>query len=166
MAYGQKYHTVHHNPRANNIPGAYTGYSIFGTRNGFDIIYIEDKDPRNRPAYPLVQRASISFPSERHSFVLSIGVLVHRMSFNKMENITICGDDAFGPRVNHCRGGFDFTLFFEECFFSIVPSVLLLLALPIRYNQLRQSRLRKVSQTWLYWAKLVCLFVLFFTSAF
>lgn len=72
------------------------------------------------------------------------------MSFNQMENITICGDDAFGPRVNHCRGGFDFTLFFEECCFSIVPSVLLLLALPIRYNQLRQSRLRKVSQNWLY----------------
>ncbi|KAJ5639597.1 uncharacterized protein N7484_007459 [Penicillium longicatenatum] len=72
-----------------------------------------------------------------------------------MENITICGDDAIGPQVDRCRGCFDFTLFFEECFFSILPSVLLLLALPFRYNQLRQSRIRKVSRSWLYWAKLV-----------
>ncbi|KAJ5538214.1 hypothetical protein N7494_007693 [Penicillium frequentans] len=72
-----------------------------------------------------------------------------------MENISSCGDDAFGPQVKHCRGGFDFTLFFEECFFSIVPSALLLLALPLRYNQLRQSRIRKVARSWLYWAKLI-----------
>ncbi|KAJ5797953.1 uncharacterized protein N7503_007249 [Penicillium pulvis] len=72
-----------------------------------------------------------------------------------MENIGSCGDDAFGPQVKDCRGGFDFTLFFEECFFSIVPSALLLLALPLRYNQLRQSRIPKVARSWLYWAKLI-----------
>ncbi|RAH40919.1 P-loop containing nucleoside triphosphate hydrolase protein [Aspergillus brunneoviolaceus CBS 621.78] len=53
-----------------------------------------------------------------------------------------------------CRGGFDFTLLFEECFFSIAPSFLLLLILLVRWKQLQPERIRKVSQSWLYWAKL------------
>ncbi|PYI17875.1 multidrug resistance protein MDR [Aspergillus violaceofuscus CBS 115571] len=72
-----------------------------------------------------------------------------------MENIHTCGDNEFGPQAGHgCRGGFDFTLLFEECFFSIAPSVLLLLILPVRWKQLRPGRIRKVSQSGLYWAKL------------
>ncbi|KAI3009272.1 hypothetical protein CBS147346_2163 [Aspergillus niger] len=72
-----------------------------------------------------------------------------------MENIHVCGDDEFGPRVVHCRGDFDFTLLFEECFFSIAPSALLLLVLPLRYKQLWKHRTVIVSQSWAYWAKLV-----------
>ncbi|PYH86162.1 multidrug resistance protein MDR [Aspergillus uvarum CBS 121591] len=72
-----------------------------------------------------------------------------------MENIHTCRDNEFGPQASHgCRGGFDFTLLFEECFFSIAPSVLLLLILPVRWRQLRPGRIRKVSQNWLYRAKL------------
>ncbi|PWY65371.1 multidrug resistance protein MDR [Aspergillus sclerotioniger CBS 115572] len=77
-----------------------------------------------------------------------------------MENIYVCGDDGFGPQVNHCRGGFDFTLLFEECFLSIAPSALLLLALPFRYKQLWRKRNLKVLQSPLYWAKLVAAQVL------
>lgn len=72
-----------------------------------------------------------------------------------MDNIHVCGDDEFGPRVVHCRGDFDFTLLFEECFFSIAPSALLLLVLPLRYKQLWKHRTVIVSQSWAYWAKLV-----------
>ncbi|RAH61586.1 multidrug resistance protein MDR [Aspergillus piperis CBS 112811] len=72
-----------------------------------------------------------------------------------MENIHTCGDNGFGPRVVHCRGDFDFTLLFEECFFSIAPSALLLLVLPLRYKQLWKHRTAIVSQSWAYWAKLV-----------
>ncbi|PYI09672.1 P-loop containing nucleoside triphosphate hydrolase protein [Aspergillus sclerotiicarbonarius CBS 121057] len=77
-----------------------------------------------------------------------------------MENIHACGDDGFGPQVNHCRGGFDFTLLFEECFLSIAPSALLLLALPFRYKQLWRKRNPKVLQSPVYWAKLIAAQVL------
>ncbi|GKZ28606.1 hypothetical protein AbraIFM66950_010288 [Aspergillus brasiliensis] len=72
-----------------------------------------------------------------------------------MENIHACGDNGFGPQVSHCRGDFDFTLLFEECFFSIAPSALILLVLPLRYKQLWRHRTAIVSQSWAYWAKLV-----------
>ncbi|KAI5246025.1 multidrug resistance-like protein [Aureobasidium subglaciale] len=49
-------------------------------------------------------------------------------------------DSAFGPTVEGCRQGFDFTLTFESYFFSIVPSVLLLCSAPLRFKSL--SRLR------------------------
>ncbi|RAL04613.1 multidrug resistance protein MDR [Aspergillus ibericus CBS 121593] len=57
--------------------------------------------------------------------------------------------------VNHCRGGFDLTLLFEECFLSIAPSALLLLALPFRYKQLWRKRSPKVFQSPVHWAKLI-----------
>ena len=45
-------------------------------------------------------------------------------------------DDTFGPYAHHCRGGFDFTLFFEESVLSILPLVLLLLVAPFRTSYL------------------------------
>ncbi|KAF6842276.1 ABC multidrug transporter [Colletotrichum musicola] len=45
-------------------------------------------------------------------------------------------DDAFGPIVQNCRDGFDFTLTFEQCLFTILPSCLLLLAAPLRFRRL------------------------------
>ncbi|KAL0933172.1 ABC multidrug transporter [Colletotrichum truncatum] len=45
-------------------------------------------------------------------------------------------DDAFGPIVQNCRDGFDFTLTFEQCLFTILPASLLLLAAPFRFRQL------------------------------
>lgn len=71
-----------------------------------------------------------------------------------METILTCGDDGFGPQTK-CRGGLDFTLFFEDCFFSIVPSCLLILSLLLRGKSLWNSRTQKVGRSPLYWAKLV-----------
>jgi hypothetical protein len=41
-------------------------------------------------------------------------------------------DDSFGPHAGDCRGGFDFTLLFEEAILTIVPLGLLLIVLPPR----------------------------------
>ncbi|EED14751.1 hypothetical protein TSTA_042260 [Talaromyces stipitatus ATCC 10500] len=60
-----------------------------------------------------------------------------------MENITFCEETKFGPQVSRCRGNFDFTLFFEEFFLSILLSVLLLLALPVRYRHLYKKRTKE-----------------------
>ncbi|KAK2021657.1 ABC transporter [Colletotrichum zoysiae] len=45
-------------------------------------------------------------------------------------------DDAFGPIVQDCRYGFDFTLTFEQCLFTILPASLLLLVAPLRLRYL------------------------------
>ncbi|KAK1967123.1 hypothetical protein LY78DRAFT_19390 [Colletotrichum sublineola] len=45
-------------------------------------------------------------------------------------------DDAFGPIVQNCRDGFDFTLTFEQCLFTILPACLLLLLAPLRLRHL------------------------------
>ena len=75
-----------------------------------------------------------------------------------MENNTLCGEHEFGPTVTHCRGGFDFTLLFEESLLAIVPSVLLLLALPLRYRHLWKKRTKEVARSPAYWIKAVCNF--------
>ncbi len=59
--------------------------------------------------------------------------------------------DSFGPGV---LDGFDFTVLFENTILSIVPSVLLLLALPFRVYFL-YGRPRKVTKSFLYENKLV-----------
>lgn len=41
-------------------------------------------------------------------------------------------DNTFGPYAKHCRGGFDFTLLFEESILSVVPLILLLGIVPLR----------------------------------
>lgn len=73
-----------------------------------------------------------------------------------MENITFCGENDFGPTVSHCRGDFDFTLLFEESLLAIAPSVLLLLALPLRCRQLWKKRTKEVARSPVYWFKVVC----------
>lgn len=74
---------------------------------------------------------------------------------------TTCGDNLFGPRVlkNTCRSGFDFTLLFEELIFAIVPSALLLLAVPWRLFQLHNAKV-KVIRTAFHIVKLVRLFAI------
>src|SRR3569833_15369 len=47
-------------------------------------------------------------------------------------------DTAFGPVVQACRDDFDFTIAFEQYFFSILPASLLLLAAPLRIGYLRK----------------------------
>ena len=63
-------------------------------------------------------------------------------------------DDTFGPYARQCRGGFDFTLLFEESILSILPLVLLLGIIPLRVLFLvRKSR--KVQSSLLLPIKLV-----------
>ncbi|KAK2037213.1 multidrug resistance-like protein [Colletotrichum somersetense] len=49
---------------------------------------------------------------------------------------SLTADDAFGPIVQNCRHGFDFTLTFEQCLFTILPASLLLLVAPLRLRHL------------------------------
>jgi hypothetical protein len=41
-------------------------------------------------------------------------------------------DDSFGPHAGECRGGFDFTLLFEETILTLLPVGLLLVVIPPR----------------------------------
>jgi hypothetical protein len=74
-----------------------------------------------------------------------------------LNEIAVCSDNSWGPVVEgQCRGGFDFTLLFEESLLSIGPSTVLLLAIPLRILQLYR-RNRKVGWSYLHNLKLVSL---------
>ncbi|KMP02660.1 canalicular multispecific organic anion transporter 1 [Coccidioides immitis RMSCC 2394] len=74
------------------------------------------------------------------------------------QNLSTCGriDDTFGPYALHCRGGFDFTLLFEETFLTIIPVGLLLLVIPFRVYYLFKKR-KKVNDGPLVHLKLTAL---------
>ena len=63
-------------------------------------------------------------------------------------------DDTFGPHAKSCRGGFDFTLLFEESILSILPLGLLLLVVPFRISYLFRRTIKVDPSSWLA-AKLV-----------
>ena len=63
-------------------------------------------------------------------------------------------DDSFGPYAGECRGGFDFTLLFQETILSILPMILLLTLVPFRVAYLLK-RERKVNSNLLLPTKLV-----------
>ena len=63
-------------------------------------------------------------------------------------------DSALGPAVVGCRDNFDFTFAFEQYFFSIVPSALLLLVAPLRLRVLSRLQ-RKVNGNGFKFVKLV-----------
>ncbi len=67
-------------------------------------------------------------------------------------------DDSFGPHAGTCRGGFDFTLLFEETILSILPLVVLCLVVPLRTGYLIRREI-KVGRNFLLPAKLVCVIV-------
>jgi hypothetical protein len=50
-------------------------------------------------------------------------------------------DAAFGPAVDGCRDGFDFTLVFEQSILVILPAALLLVAAPFRLLRLGKAPL-------------------------
>ncbi|KAK2590420.1 hypothetical protein QQS21_011893 [Conoideocrella luteorostrata] len=52
---------------------------------------------------------------------------------------TPTADEAFGPAIEGCRSGFDFTLVFEQSIFVILPASLLLLGAPFRLVYLGKS---------------------------
>lgn len=54
--------------------------------------------------------------------------------------MALCADDRFGPYAGPlCRGGFDFSLLFEESILIILPSALLLILAPLRLFLLRRK---------------------------
>ena len=54
-------------------------------------------------------------------------------------------DDSFGPHASGCRGGFDFTLLFEECILTILPVLLALLVTPFRLLYLTRKTIKVTS---------------------
>lgn len=58
-------------------------------------------------------------------------------------------DNTFGPHAKGCRGGFDFTLLFEETVLSIIPAVLFILIGSLRtlYSLKRQPKV--IYTSWL-----------------
>lgn len=50
-------------------------------------------------------------------------------------------DAAFGPAVQGCLNGFDFTLIFEQSIFVILPAALLLVVAPFRLLHLGKAPL-------------------------
>ena len=69
-------------------------------------------------------------------------------------------DDSFGPYAGGCRGGFDFTLLFEECILTILPLLLTLLVTPFRLFYLTRKSV-KVVRSRLLPCKLVCVVSVF-----
>ncbi|KAH8889119.1 putative ABC transporter [Thozetella sp. PMI_491] len=67
----------------------------------------------------------------------------------------VCGDGDFGPGIPTpgCRGGFDFTMLFENTMLSIAPAAGFLLLMPLRALQLWR-RPTKVKKTLIYDLKL------------
>ncbi|KAL2876417.1 hypothetical protein SGCOL_008417 [Colletotrichum sp. CLE4] len=58
------------------------------------------------------------------------------MANSTADGCSLTADDAFGPIVQHCRDGFDFTLTFEQCLFTILLASLLILIAPLRFRYL------------------------------
>ena len=71
----------------------------------------------------------------------------------------LSADDAFGPAVHGCRSNFDFTLLFEQSFFQIAPSALLLLLLPLRATQLYRQGV-KTLYSGAQWLKQIAIIIL------
>lgn len=57
-------------------------------------------------------------------------------------------DDTFGPYAESCRGGFDFTLLFEESILSILPLILLLTVTPFRILYLVRRSIKVNRSVW------------------
>nr|A0A3G9H9H1.1 RecName: Full=ABC transporter ALT5; AltName: Full=AAL-toxin biosynthesis cluster protein 5 [Alternaria alternata]BBG74265.1 ABC transporter [Alternaria alternata] len=69
------------------------------------------------------------------------------------------GDEFFGPVVDGCRGGFDFTLKFELLFFATIPpAIFLILAVP-RIASLYSEPTIVAWRSWLYASKQILGFV-------
>lgn len=58
-------------------------------------------------------------------------------------------DDTFGPYAEGCRGGFDFTLLFEESILSMLPLGLLLIVVPFRVFYFFRRAIKVDPSSWL-----------------
>jgi len=64
-----------------------------------------------------------------------------------MANYTDCTaiDQSFGPHAQNCRGGFDFTVLFEESILTLAPIGFLILLAPFRLIHLLRKEKKVVS---------------------
>ncbi|KAJ5698548.1 hypothetical protein N7462_000553 [Penicillium macrosclerotiorum] len=69
-------------------------------------------------------------------------------------------DNTVRIGTGSCRGGFDFSLLFEEIVLEILPIVLILILIPVRIWQLSQKR-RKVVSSWILPVKMAAWFLFF-----
>ncbi|KAF4957433.1 hypothetical protein FSARC_11314 [Fusarium sarcochroum] len=70
-------------------------------------------------------------------------------------------DGSFGPWAGNCRGGFDFTLLFEEYILVLPITALLLLAVPCRVAYLlRKNKVKVENSYWLYCKIILCLLLI------
>ncbi|KAG4434582.1 hypothetical protein IFR05_009938 [Cadophora sp. M221] len=69
--------------------------------------------------------------------------------------MNVCGDESFGPAVqsSNCRGGFDFTVSFEESILTILPAACFIIFTPLRAVRLFKRRI-KVKSTAIHAIKL------------
>lgn len=58
-------------------------------------------------------------------------------------------DNTIRAGMGNCRGGFDFSLLFEETILEILPIALILIIIPLRVWQLSQKRRKVVGSLWL-----------------
>ena len=58
---------------------------------------------------------------------------------NKPSSCPSAADNSFGPYAGTCRGGFDFTLLFEESILTIPLLAIFILILPLRILQLYKN---------------------------
>jgi len=76
------------------------------------------------------------------------------VSMNEISSCSPSLDNSFGPYAGNCRGGFDFTLLFEETILSIPLLAIFILILPFRTLQLYKNE-KKVVRSPLQLYKLV-----------
>lgn len=75
-----------------------------------------------------------------------------------------CGDGLFGPGLNSiCRGGFDFTLLFEDSILNLLPAACFLLLAPLRIWQLARRR-DQIRRSSIYPWKLIAASILIITE--
>src|SRR3569833_3057457 len=59
---------------------------------------------------------------------------------------SVQADDVFGPTIaSSCRGGFDFTLLFEQALLGIAPAVIFALAFPPRFAYLARTETKTLA---------------------
>lgn len=97
-------------------------------------------------------------PAQKHLNPLSIFSPKFDGTGFGQHNISTCRSDAtFGPSVSGCRDDNDFTLFFEETLFSIVPSCCFLVLAILRLHALYSEKAKqRSSSVVLRLSKLVC----------
>ena len=109
-----------------------------------------------------LKNKKISSVSERITKCIRFKVYCGRIAFHvttfvsfsmtaKMATPALCKqiDDTFGPYAGDCRGGFDFTLLFQDSILSLLPLGLLLIIVPFRITYLFRRTIKVDPSSWL-----------------